>query len=84
MSKGWQQHKDKEISGSDKNLIKGRQNGPYRSMLQEAVDAVLGSFAKHTKGSGKGRYRVQITNNQPSAGRETMITFGLGLAFLGT
>lgn len=53
MSKGWQQHKDKEISGSDKNLIKGRQNGPYRSMLQEAVDAVLGSFAKHTKGSGK-------------------------------
>lgn len=55
---------------------------PAKSVLKEAVDAVLNSFAKHTHGYGRGKLRVIQTfliiykQRHGSRHRLTFVLFG--------
>jgi len=54
---------------------------PAKSVLKEAVDAVLNSFAKHTHGYGRGKLKVIQTRliicKQPHGLRSWRLTFVL-------
>ena len=62
---------------------------PAKSVLKEAVDAVLNSFAKHTHGYGRGKLKViqtfLIINKQRHGSRSrrrlTFVLFGFQYCF---
>lgn len=64
---------------------------PAKSVLKEAVDAVLNSFAKHTHGYGRGKLKAILTclfkKIIPNIGAshdadEYIVLFGFRLSFL--
>lgn len=71
----------------DANLPSGTDGThPAKSVLKEAVDAVLNSFAKHTHGYGRGKLKVIQTcliiyKQRHGPWRLTFVLFGFRWSF---